>query len=293
MVGASKRIEEFLKAAVGTAATDDCPSGLASALHYAVFPGGARIRPRLCLAVANACRIDEPVLAMTAGASIELLHCASLVHDDMPCFDNAATRRGKPSVHCAFGEQLALLAGDGLIVLAFQTLASCPSRRNDRLLKLVSLVARATGAPDGITAGQAWECEDAVELTSYHKAKTAALFAAATEAGAIAAGAPADTLAGWRMVGEKLGEAYQVADDILDAVGDADAIGKPVGQDTAFNRPSAVVEHGLRGAKERLDAIAHAAIQAVPDCPGRDELSALITMESARFLPADLAPAAA
>ena len=87
------------------------------------FPGGARIRPRLCLAVAQACGEDQPAVTDAAAAAIELLHCASLVHDDLPCFDDAPIRRGKPSVHRAFGEQLAVLAGDALIVLAFETLA--------------------------------------------------------------------------------------------------------------------------------------------------------------------------
>jgi geranylgeranyl pyrophosphate synthase len=103
------------------------PSGsrtakLAAAMRHAVFPGGARIRPQLCLAVARACGDSDPALADAAAAAIELLHCASLVHDDLPCFDDAPLRRGRASVHCAFGERLAVLAGDALIVQAFQTL---------------------------------------------------------------------------------------------------------------------------------------------------------------------------
>ena len=98
-------------------------------LRYAVFPGGARIRPRLCLAVAQACGEDQPAVTDAAAAAIELLHCASLVHDDLPCFDDAPLRRGKPSVHRAFGERLAVLAGDALIVLAFETLARAAVRR--------------------------------------------------------------------------------------------------------------------------------------------------------------------
>ena len=100
------------------------PPLLAAAMRHAVFPGGARIRPQLCLAVARACGDAHPALADAAAAAIELLHCASLVHDDLPCFDDAATRRGQPSVHAAYGERLAVLAGDALIVLAFQTLAA-------------------------------------------------------------------------------------------------------------------------------------------------------------------------
>src|ERR1700754_4854587 len=139
------------------------PPGLANALRYAVFPGGARIRPRLCLGVALACGDDQPATANCAAAAIELLHCASLVHDDLPCFDDASLRRGKPSVHAAFGEPLAVLAGDALIVLAFQTMAraDCSPRR---LTRLITTVGAAVGVPHGIVAGQAWECEAEIDL---------------------------------------------------------------------------------------------------------------------------------
>src|SRR5215475_9188376 len=116
------RIEKALNEAVGLADQPGCPPRLGAAMRAAVFPKGARVRPRLCHAVASACGDDQPGATNAAGAAIELLHCASLVHDDLPCFDNADLRRGKPSVHKAFGERLAVLAGDGLIVLAFEAL---------------------------------------------------------------------------------------------------------------------------------------------------------------------------
>src|SRR5580700_5180358 len=109
----SERIERTLERAIALAQGAGAPPLLASALHYAVFPGGHRIRPQLCLAVAQAC--GDGLAATAAAAAIELLHCASLVHDDLPCFDDADTRRGRPSVHLAFGERLAVLAGDALI----------------------------------------------------------------------------------------------------------------------------------------------------------------------------------
>src|SRR6056297_4251052 len=109
---ALSRIEQALEGAVARAAAPPAPPRLAQALHYAVFPGGARVRPQLCLAVAAATGEHDAALAGAAGAAIELLHCASLVHDDMPCFDNAHERRGKASVHQKYGEQLALLCGD-------------------------------------------------------------------------------------------------------------------------------------------------------------------------------------
>lgn len=119
----TSRIERALNEAIGQAELPGCPPRLAAAMRYAVFPRGARVRPRLCHSVAAACGEDHPAATNAAGAALELLHCASLVHDDLPCFDAAETRRGRPSVHKAFGEPLAVLTGDALIVLAFQTLA--------------------------------------------------------------------------------------------------------------------------------------------------------------------------
>jgi geranylgeranyl diphosphate synthase type II len=264
----ASRIERALNEAVASAEVPGCPPRLAAAMRYAVFPKGARIRPRLCHSVSAACGEDHPAATEAAGAALELLHCASLVHDDLPCFDAADTRRGRPSVHKAFGEPLAVLAGDALIVLAFQTLARLQCAP-ERLALLTLTVGRSVGVPGGIVAGQAWECESQIDLAHYHRAKTGALFAAATVAGAAAAGADAEP---WRMLGEKLGEAYQVADDIRDAAADANEIGKPVGQDVAFGRPSAVIAYGLDGAVRHLHRLVRDAIDAMPPCINGAEL---------------------
>ncbi len=284
------RIERALYAAVSRADVEACPPRLAAAMRHAVFPRGARIRPRLCLAVAAACGEDEPAVTDAAAAAIELLHCASLVHDDLPCFDDADTRRGRATVHRAFGEPLAVLAGDALIVLAFQTLAYGAALTPMRLAPLMLTVAGSVGVPGGIVAGQAWECEDAVDLAQYQREKTGALFAAATVAGAASAGAEAEP---WRMLGARLGEAFQVADDILDATAHPDAVGKPVGRDLALGRPSAVRELGLDGAIARLEALAAAAVDAVPSCPGATALRGHILTETMRLLPKELARHAA
>jgi geranylgeranyl diphosphate synthase type II len=267
---------------------------LTAAMRYAVFPGGARIRPRLCLAVARACEGDAN-FAAAAAAAIELLHCASLVHDDLPCFDDAATRRGRPSVHRAFGERIAVLTGDALIVLAFQTLANAAvanaaERTPERLGRMIMIIARAIGAPGGIIAGQAWECEPQVSLANYQKAKTGALFAAATAAGACAAGS-ADP--GWHCLGERLGEAYQIADDIRDVVSDAQQLGKPTGRDAALGRPNAVHRLGIGSAVERLEGLVGSAVEAIPDCPGAGDLRSHIRAEASRLLPRELARPAA
>ena len=259
-------------------------------MRHAVFPRGARIRPRLCLAVAAACGEDAPAVTEAAAAAIELLHCASLVHDDLPCFDNADTRRGRPTVHRGFGEPLAVLAGDALIVLAFQALAHGAALTPQRLAPLMLTIAGSVGVPFGIVAGQAWECEDTVDLAQYQREKTGALFAAATVAGAAAAGAEAEL---WRALGARLGEAFQVADDILDATANPDAVGKPVGKDVALDRPSAVRELGLDGAIMRLDTLAAAVVDAVPPCPGAVALRSHILTETMRLLPKELARHAA
>lgn len=279
--------ERFLEAAIDRAADARCPPLLGAAMRYAVFPGGARLRPRLCTAVAAANRGDDPVLAGAAAAAIELLHCASLVHDDLPCFDAAGERRGKPSVHSVFGEQIALLSGDALIVAAFQGLAhaSPGARHPERLASILTLIAQGVGAPFGIAAGQAWESEPWVDVGLYHRTKTGALFVAATCAGAAAAGLE---VAPWRQLGESIGEAYQVADDIQDATASAAQLGKPVGQDAVLQRPTVVSEVGLEGAVTRLKQLLEEGLESVPECPGRDALQLLVRDQSKRFLPAGL-----
>jgi geranylgeranyl diphosphate synthase, type II len=280
------RIEHALEGALARTGGPGAPPRLLAALRHAVFPGGARIRPQLCLAVALACGDRNPALADASAAAIELLHCASLVHDDLPCFDDADTRRGKPSVHRAFGEPLAVLAGDGLIVLAFETVAAAGASTPALLAPVLGTVARAVGAPNGIVAGQAWESEPEIALAAYQQAKTGALFAAATVAGAMSAGADGTP---WRVLGERLGEAFQIADDILDAAGKEATAGKPVGRDAVLGRPNAVAQMGLRGAIEHFEELSAEAIASVPMCLGQDALREQIAARTRRLLPKEIA----
>lgn len=275
-------IEQSLAAALALGEAPGCPLKLAGAVRHAVFPGGARIRPQLCLAVALACGNDDPLLADAAAVAIELLHCASLVHDDLPCFDDAPIRRGRASVHFAYGESLAVLAGDALIVLAFQTLALAGGKSPARMAAVLGTVASGVGMPFGIVAGQAWESESRVSLTAYQRAKTGALFVAATTGGAQAAGANPEP---WRALGEWLGEAYQVADDIRDVLADPALLGKPVGQDVALGRPSAAIDLGLAGAIAHFEKLVQSAIDAVPECHSREMMRNLVRQESERLVP--------
>lgn len=287
---AAFRIETALQAAVAAAQATSAPPKLAAAMAHALFPGGARVRPQLALAVAAACGDDRPELADAAAAAIELIHCASLVHDDLPCFDAADLRRGKPTVHLAFSEPIALLTGDALIVMAFDVLAGAAAGAPARLPGLVATLARATGMPGGICAGQGWESERAVDLSAYHQAKTGALFVAATTMGAQAAGCEP---APWVELGARIGEAFQVADDLRDALLTAAELGKPAGQDAIHARPNAVASLGVAGAVVKLHDILGGAILAIPPCPGEVALREIVRRQAKRLTPVEFAQYAA
>jgi geranylgeranyl diphosphate synthase type II len=270
---------------VVAATLSPCPERLALAIRYAVFPGGGRVRPGLCLAVAKAHGDSEPALADASAVAVELFHCASLVQDDLPCFDDASLRRGQPSLHKHFGEEIAILVGDALIVMAFNTVASQVAKLPVKSAAILAALARAAGAPAGIAAGQAWESEPSVDVGAYHHAKTAALFEAAAVAGAIVGGADPDI---WRLAGGLLGEAYQVADDLADALGEASRLGKPIHQDGGKSRPSAVANLGVAGALARLDRLIGQAMQSIPECRGRKDVQDFLALAAARLCPPEI-----
>lgn len=278
----SQRIDRAVTRALALTQGAQAPGQLAEALGYACLPGGARIRPTILLSVAMACGDDRPDLADAAAAALELIHCASLVHDDLPCFDDADTRRGKPSVHRAYSQPLAVLTGDSLIILAFEVLGRAASHDPARAAQLIVALAKRTGMPGGICAGQGWESEAEVDLAAYHRSKTGALFMAATEMGAIAAGHDPEA---WEDLGALIGEAFQVADDLRDAVMDADALGKPVGQDDLHGRPNAVAAYGVEGAVTRLQDILAGAIASIPSCPGEAALAKMVQMQAEAIMP--------
>ena len=281
-MGLLMRVEHALCTLFAGAVGTGAPPMLVAAMRHAVFSGGARIRPQLCTAVATACGDDAPGLTDAAGVALELMHCASLVHDDMPAFDNALLRRGQPSVHKAFGEPLALLAGDGLIVMAYRVLLQHGQPYPQRLLALLDHLTQGVGLPHGIVAGQAWECEPAADLGRYQRSKTGALFIATTCAGALSSGQPPEP---WAPLGAFLGEAYQVADDIRDVIGDVASLGKPAGQDSLHARPSAAQALGLDGAIQRFEDLIRQAAEAIPACASRDMLRQLVQQESERLVP--------
>jgi geranylgeranyl diphosphate synthase type II len=278
----SERIESALYDVLQRARLNPAPPKLAAALNYAVFPGGARVRPQLAMAVALACGDDQPRLSEAAAISIELIHCASLIHDDLPCFDDADLRRGKPSVHRAFDEPIAVLSGDALIILAFETLALASKGCSERLAGLVSMLGKSGGMPFGICSGQGWESEPEINLSAYHQLKTGSLFVAATQMGAISAGEDPEP---WCELGARIGEAFQVADDIRDAIETVSQSGKPVGQDSLNSRPNAVTELGMNGATKKLQNILGGAISSIPSCPGEAELCEMVQKQAEILMP--------
>ena len=279
----SDRIEATMSAAIQRGQGGIAPAKLGAALEYAVTPGGARIRPTILMSVAMACGDDRPDLTNAAAVALEVIHCASLVHDDLPCFDDADLRRGKPAVHRAFSEPLAVLTGDSLIIMGFQILARAAADTPGRALDLIEILGTRTGMPFGICAGQGWESEDKIDLSAYHQAKTGALFIAATQMGAVAAGQDAEP---WEELGARLGEAFQVADDLRDALCDVAELGKPAGQDDLHGRPNAVASLGVQGAIGRFDDILGGAISSIPACPGEAALAQMVRAYADKLVPA-------
>ena len=174
------------------------------------------------------------------------------------------------------------LTGDSLIVLAFETLARAGEEDPRTALDLVLTLGKRTGMPFGICAGQGWESEADVDLKAYHLAKTGALFMAATEMGAISAGQDPEP---WVELGARIGEAFQVADDLRDALMDEATLGKPVGQDDLHGRPNAVSTYGVEGATRHLRDILAGAIASIPSCPGEAALAHRVRATADKIIP--------
>ena len=276
-----ERIEAALRRALDSLQQPESPENLRAAIHHAVFSGGSRSRPRLCLAVAEACGRAPGREVEDIAVAVELLHCASLAHDDLPCFDDAPLRRGRPSVHRAFGEEMAVLAGDGLIVMAFEQLVRSGVEAK-HLPSLLRTLTRAAGPVGGLVAGQAWESEDHVSLHRYHRAKTGALFEAATRLGAILGDADSDL---WGRFGMQVGEAYQVADDLRDTLTSSNEFGKPSGQDAAHDRPNAALSLGVSRASERMRTLLDQAVEHLPSCNDPETVAVWLEHFASNLLP--------
>ncbi|MCW5946405.1 MAG: polyprenyl synthetase family protein [Fimbriimonadales bacterium] len=210
------------------------PATLHRAMRYSALGGGKRFRPILCIAAAEACGGSSDAV-LEASCAIEMVHCFSLIHDDLPALDNDDLRRGKPTCHVVFGEAVAILAGDALFSLAFQTLSgidvSDPAKS-----RAISALAFASGT-DGMVGGQIVDIEShgkQVTLESVewiHQRKTGALIAAACEIGAIVGGGSEGDVDRCKRAGERIGLAFQITDDVLDEISDSESLGKTAGKD--------------------------------------------------------------
>ncbi len=244
------RVEEALSAWVPL----DAPVRLGEAMRYAVLDGGKRLRPLLVLGAAEAVRGNMDA-ALRAACAVELIHAYSLVHDDMPCMDNDVLRRGKPTVHVAYGEATALLAGDALQALAFELLAPADGGVPESIqARLCRLLAQAAGGC-GMAGGQAIDLaavgrtltED--ELRHMHRLKTGALLQASVMMGAACGETTPAATRGLAEYGRALGLAFQVVDDILDVTSDSATLGKTPGKDALQDKPTYVSLLGLDRAR--------------------------------------------
>ena len=240
------RTEAAMEAHVST--WSGAPQLLVEAARYSLFAGGKRLRPALALGACElVCGDDTP--AMPLACAVEMIHTYSLIHDDLPAMDDDALRRGKPTCHIRFGEATAILAGDTLCTMAFDALADAGS------VEVIREIARAAGAA-GMAGGQQLDLSaegkrlDINGLQAIHRAKTGALIQGSVRAGAMLGGADADQLRALSDYGEHIGLAFQIADDVLDVVGDEASIGKPVGSDAGHDKATYPALLGLDRSRE-------------------------------------------
>jgi geranylgeranyl diphosphate synthase type II len=244
------------------------PARLSDAMGYSLLSGGKRLRPVLALAAAEACG-KRPAQALSVACAVEMIHAYSLIHDDLPAMDDDDLRRGRPTNHKVFGEAAAILAGDGLLTLAFETASR--TRGNGNVTTAVRALARAAGAA-GMVGGQLLDLDSegssrrskaSKRLQEIHSKKTAALISASLECGALAAGGSARQVRALAEYGRRLGLAFQIVDDVLDVVGDKRKLGKN-GSDADNDKLTFPAVHGIERSRElaaREGALAKAALR--------------------------------
>jgi len=251
---------------------DGGPPALLEAMRYAVLGGGKRVRPVTCLWAYALFAGDEPNAVLDAACSLEFVHAYSLVHDDLPCMDDDNLRRGHPTVHVRFGEAIAVLAGDALLNLAYETLANAPWTQPQRGIEVMRTVAAAS-SHRALLAGQVLDLEGEgavpteAALEAIHRAKTAALFEAALVTGGRAAAASPADLARLANAGRHLGLAFQFADDVLDVTG-GPAFGKQCGHDARAAKLTSTALYGVEGARQHAHRHAEAAVHLFAGWPG-------------------------
>jgi geranylgeranyl diphosphate synthase, type II len=261
------------------------PQSIHQAMRHSVFAGGKRLRPILCIESARMIATLLPLGVEQLGAAIEMLHTYSLIHDDLPALDNDDLRRGRPTCHKAFGEAIAILAGDALQTRAYEVLAQSPCPAEARV-RIIEEIARATGTLGGMIGGQVMDLEaehtkpDTQTLEYIHKSKTAALITASVVTGGIYVGARDSDVACLRSFGQKIGLAFQIADDILDVTQSSEQLGKTAGKDMVAEKATYPALYGLEQSEHKArELVQHGCAQL--DCFGGH---AATLNELARFL---------
>ena len=246
------------------------PRSVHSAIRWSLFAGGKRFRPILLLATGRAfgARID---VLLDAACALELIHTYSLIHDDLPSMDDDDLRRGRPTCHVRFGEGVAILAGDALQTLAFQSIAEDEKLKPDVRVRLIIELARASGTPAGMVAGQAHDLDaesrvvSGDELERIHRLKTGALISCAARSGAIIAGASRAGLESVTRYSAALGLLFQITDDLLDVIATAEDLGKTPGKDARSRKATYPALYGLDATRERAQTAFNQACAALEE----------------------------
>jgi geranylgeranyl diphosphate synthase type II len=262
------------------------PEQLHRAMRYSLLAGGKRLRPALVLAAGEAFGTDTDDL-MPAACAIEMIHTYSLIHDDLPAMDNDDLRRGRPTCHKAFGEAVAILAGDALLTQAFRVLAAdAPKRDAERQVRVIREVATAAGTVEALIGGQMADIEsegenvDGSTLEYIHRSKTGAMIAASVVVGGIVAGANGDQVEKLRAYGQCIGLAFQIADDILDVTSTSERLGKTPGKDQAANKATYPAIHGIAASQTQARELVAEAVEIVSSLG----LKTQVLEEIARFI---------
>jgi len=261
------------------------PSIIHRAMRHSVFAGGKRLRPILATEGARLIAGKLPQGVEELGAALEMLHTYSLIHDDLPALDNDDLRRGQPTCHKAFGEAMAILAGDALQTRAYEVLARlrCPAEQR---VRIIEEIARATGTIEGMIGGQVMDLEaehtkaDVQTLEYIHRSKTAALITASVVSGGIYAGASEPDVSKLRRFGRDIGVAFQIADDVLDVTQSSEQLGKTAGKDVASEKVTYPALFGIEESLRKADSLVDSGCAALDSFgPRAQTLKAL-----ARFL---------
>ena len=261
------------------------PESIHKAMRHSVFAGGKRLRPVLCMEGGRMVAGSLPARIEELGAALEMLHTYSLIHDDLPALDNDDLRRGRPTCHKAFGEAIAILAGDALQTQAYEVLArlKCPSEAR---VRIIEEIAHGTGTVDGMIGGQVVDLESehsrpTAEMLEYiHRSKTAALITASLVSGGLYAGAKDNQVAKLRAFGLAIGLAFQIVDDVLDVTQTSEQLGKTAGKDTASEKATYPALFGVEASVARADALVNQAFSELDSFGERAEP----LKELARFL---------